>query len=68
MPIRMVATPLLGVGLLALILIVHVGIANAQVKCWVPRQNEGPVTDKRWARHLKAISAAETGMNRKTLG
>jgi hypothetical protein len=60
MPIRMVATPLLGVGLLALILIVHVGIADAQVKCWVPRQNEGPVTDKRWARHLKAMSAAET--------
>ncbi|MGB4068959.1 MAG: hypothetical protein WBK08_13095 [Nitrospira sp.] len=60
MPIRMVATPLLGVGLLALMLIVHVGIANAQVKCWVPRQNEGPVTDKRWARHLKAMSAAET--------
>jgi hypothetical protein len=56
----MVATPLLGVGLLALILIVHVGIADAQVKCWVPRQNEGPVTDKRWARHLKAMSAAET--------
>lgn len=60
MPIRMVATPLLGVGLLALILIVHVGIAGAQVKCWVPRQNEGPVTDKRWSRHLKAMSAAET--------
>lgn len=60
MPIRMVATPLLGVGLLALILIVHVGIAYAQVKCWVPRQNEGPVTDKRWVRHLKAMSAAET--------
>jgi hypothetical protein len=60
MPIRMVATPLLGVGLLALMLIVHVGIADAQVKCWVPRQNEGPVTDKRWARHLKAMSAAET--------
>ncbi|TKB66347.1 MAG: hypothetical protein E8D52_18540 [Nitrospira sp.] len=60
MPIRMVATPLLGVGLLALMLIGHVGIADAQVKCWVPRQNEGPVTDKRWARHLKAMSAAET--------
>jgi hypothetical protein len=56
----MVATPLLGVGLLALILIVHVGIADAQVQCWVPRQNEGPVTDKQWARHLKAMSAAET--------
>ena len=60
MPIRMVATPLLGVGLLALMLIVHVGIADAQVKCWVPRHIEGPVTDKRWARHLKAMSAAET--------
>ncbi len=60
MPIRMVATPLLGVGLLALMLIGHVGIADAQVKCWVPRQNEGPVTDKRWVRHLKVMSAAET--------
>lgn len=60
MPIRIVATLLLGVGLLALLLIVHVGIADAQVTCWVPRQNEGPVTDKRWARHLKAMSAAET--------
>ena len=60
MPIRMVATPLLGVGILAIILFVHVGTADAQVKCWVPRQNEGPVTDKRWARHLKAMSAAET--------
>lgn len=60
MPIRIVATPLLGVGMLALILIGHVGVADAQVQCWVPRQNEGPVTDKRWARHLKAMSAAET--------
>ena len=60
MPIRMVATPLLGVGVLALIMIGHVGMADAQVKCWVPRQNEGPVTDKQWARHLKAMSAAET--------
>jgi hypothetical protein len=34
-------------------------VAHAQVQCWVPRQNEGPVTDKRWARHLKAMSAAE---------
>jgi hypothetical protein len=56
----MVATPLLGVGILAIILIVQVGMADAQVQCWVPRQNEGPVTDKRWARHLKAMSAAET--------
>ena len=60
MPTRMVATPLLGVGILAIILIVQVGMADAQVQCWVPRQNEGPVTDKRWARHLKAMSAAET--------
>ena len=60
MPIRMVATPLLGVGILTLILIFHVGTAAAQVQCWAPRQNEGPVTDKRWARHLKAMSAAET--------
>jgi hypothetical protein len=56
----MVATPLLGVGILAIILIVHVGMADAQVQCWVPRHNEGPVTDKRWSRHLKAMSAAET--------
>ena len=60
MPIRMVATPLLGVGILVLIMIGHVRMADAQVKCWVPRQNEGPVTDKRWARHLKAMNAAET--------
>ena len=60
MPTRMVATPLLGVGILAIILIVQIGMADAQVQCWVPRQDEGPVTDKRWARHLKAMSAAET--------
>jgi hypothetical protein len=35
-------------------------VVQAQVQCWMPRQNEGPVTDKRWARHLKAMSAAET--------
>ena len=35
-------------------------IVHAQVQCWAPRQNEGPVTDTRWARHLKAMSAAET--------
>ncbi len=35
-------------------------VAHAQVQCWVPRHNEGPVSDKRWARHLKAMSAAET--------
>ena len=35
-------------------------VAHAQVQCWAPRQNEGPVTDTRWARHLKAMSAAET--------
>lgn len=34
-------------------------VIHAQVQCWVPRQNEGAVTDKRWARHLKAMSAAE---------
>ena len=60
MLIRMVATPLFGVGILTLILIVHGGMAAAQVQCWAVRQNEGPVTDKRWARHLKAMSAAET--------
>ncbi len=60
MPTRMVATLLLGVGIFVLILIAQVGMADAQVQCWAPRQNEGPVTDKRWARHLKAMSAAET--------
>jgi hypothetical protein len=37
-------------------------LVHAQVHCWVPRQNEGPVADKRWARHLKVMSAAETIM------
>ena len=60
MPIRMVATTLLGIGILALVLTFHIGIANAQVTCWAPRQHEGPVTDKRWARYLKVMSAAET--------
>jgi hypothetical protein len=35
-------------------------IVHAQVQCWAPRQDEGPVTGKRWARHLKAMSDAET--------
>jgi hypothetical protein len=35
-------------------------VVHAQVQCWAPRQNEGPLSDKRWARHLKAMSAAET--------
>ncbi|MBX3331741.1 MAG: hypothetical protein KF722_15135 [Nitrospira sp.] len=35
-------------------------LVHAQVQCWASHQNEGPVTDKRWARHLKAMSAAET--------
>ncbi|MDF0674987.1 MAG: hypothetical protein P0120_11725 [Nitrospira sp.] len=35
-------------------------VVHAQVQCWAPRQNEGPVTDTRRARHLKAMSAAET--------
>ncbi|OQW33407.1 MAG: hypothetical protein A4E19_03085 [Nitrospira sp. SG-bin1] len=60
MPLRMVAAPLLGVGVLALTMIIHAGMADAQVQCWAPRQSEGPVTDKRWARHLKALNAAET--------
>lgn len=34
--------------------------AHAQVQCWAPRQNEGPVHDKRLVGHLKAMSAAET--------
>ena len=35
-------------------------LAHAQVQCWMSRQNEGPLADKRWARHLKAMIAAET--------
>lgn len=35
-------------------------VVHAQVQCWASRQNEGPVTDKRWAHHLKAMNAAET--------
>lgn len=35
-------------------------VVHAQVQCWAPRQNEGPVTDKQRARHLKAMNAAET--------
>ncbi|MBS0181363.1 MAG: hypothetical protein JSS39_03110 [Nitrospira sp.] len=34
-------------------------VVHAQVQCWAPRQHEGAVTDKRWARHLKVMSAAE---------
>lgn len=34
-------------------------VVHAQVQCWAPRQNEGSVTDKQRARHLKAMSAAE---------
>lgn len=48
---------------LYIVLLTTVGattFAHAQVQCWAPRQNEGPVTDKRWAHHLKAMNAAET--------
>jgi hypothetical protein len=30
-----------------------------QVQCWAPREHLGPITDQRWARHLKAMNAAE---------
>ncbi len=33
--------------------------ALAQVQCWAPRQYEDTATDKRWARYLKAMEAAE---------
>ncbi len=49
-------------GLLPAVLLTIVGtttVVYGQVNCWAPRQNEGPVTDKRWARHLKAMNAAE---------
>lgn len=62
MPVRMVAMPLLGI--IAVILFVHVDMAHGQVQCWAPRQSEGPVTDKRWARHLKAMNVAETILKR----
>ena len=35
-------------------------VVYAQVQCWAERRSEGPVTDKQWVRHLKAMSAAET--------
>jgi len=35
-------------------------VVHAQIQCWAPRQSEGPITDKRWAHYLKAMSAAET--------
>ncbi len=35
-------------------------VVYAQTECWAPRQNEGPVTDKRWQHYLRAMSAAET--------
>ena len=35
-------------------------VVYAQTQCWAPRQNEGPVTDKRLAHYLKAMSAAES--------
>ncbi len=39
-------------------------VVHAQTQCWAPRQNEGPITDKRWAHHLKAMSTAETIIKR----
>lgn len=39
-------------------------VVHAQTQCWAPRQNEGPITDKRWARHIKAMSIAETIIKR----
>lgn len=35
-------------------------VVYAQAQCWAPRQNEGPVTDKRWVHYLRAMNAAET--------
>jgi hypothetical protein len=45
---------------IALMTLSETAVVYAQVQCWAERQNEGPVTDKQWARHLKAMSAAET--------
>lgn len=48
---------------LAAVLLTTIGsttVVHAQVQCWASRQNEGPVTDKRWAHHLRAMNAAET--------
>lgn len=40
--------------------------AHAQVQCWAPRQYEDTATDKRWARHLKVMEAAETIVKQST--
>ncbi|MBH0203668.1 MAG: hypothetical protein HP496_15545 [Nitrospira sp.] len=48
---------------LCVVLVTTVGattLVHAQVQCWATRQNEGPVSDTRWVRHLKAMSTAET--------
>ena len=39
-------------------------VVHAQTQCWAPRQNEGPITDKRWTHYLKAMSTAETIIKR----
>ena len=51
------------VHVLPVVLLITIGattVVHAQVQCWAPRQSEGPVTDTRWARQLKAMNAAET--------
>ncbi|UVT17633.1 MAG: hypothetical protein H8K04_08920 [Nitrospira sp.] len=60
MPIPFVAHVALSLGVLAVLPPFSIPTtAVAQVQCWTPRQDEGPVTDKRWARYFKAMSAAE---------
>ncbi len=47
---------------LLIILLATIGtttIVYAQVRCWAPSQHEGPLTDKRWVRQLKAMKTAE---------
>lgn len=40
--------------------------ALAQVECWAPRQYEDAATDKRWARHITVMEAAEAIIKRST--
>ncbi|HSA87230.1 MAG TPA: hypothetical protein VLE46_13685, partial [Nitrospira sp.] len=50
-------------GFLPAVLLTIVGtttVVYGQVQCWAPREHLGPVTDQRWARHLRAMNAAES--------
>ena len=49
---------------IALMTFATAAVVHAQVQCWTTRQNEGPITDRRWARHLKAMNTAEAVIKR----